>query len=258
MAAARTEANDNVKFLSPLAKYFDKLNMADDFQMLVELFKPIMHTLMLVWKHSKYYNTAARLVVLMREICNDIIMQACKFVEGGTIFEGLPQEAVDKLRTTIRVCGSFKSYYFEYKKQTEEECPENPWRFQNSALFARLDAFLERCHDIQDLSQTMLQFGKLEKVEIGGTKGRALTASVRQIFSDFQAPPPPAAASPLLPASPRCRLSPAACPPPLPPPGCLARALSPAPRRLLHSHRSWACAPAQPAKRLSLHRHCLD
>ena len=44
--------------------------------MLVELFKPIMHTLMLVWKHSKYYNTAARLVVLMREICNDIIMQA--------------------------------------------------------------------------------------------------------------------------------------------------------------------------------------
>ena len=32
VAAARTEANDNVKYLAPLSKYFDKLNMADDFQ----------------------------------------------------------------------------------------------------------------------------------------------------------------------------------------------------------------------------------
>ena len=186
VSAAREEANDNVKFLAPLSKLFEKLNMADDFPMLVELFKPIMHTLMLVWKHSKYYNTAARLVVLMREICNDLIMQACKNVDGATIFENPPQESVDKLRTTLKVCKSFKSFYFEYNQLTAEQCPDNPWRFQNSALFSRLDAFMERCDDIQDLSLTMLQFGKLERVEIGGTKGRALTASVRQIFTDFQ------------------------------------------------------------------------
>lgn len=154
MAAARVEANDNVKFLAPLQKYFEKLNMADDFPQLVELFKPIIHTLMLIWKHSKHYNTAARLVVLMREISNDLIMQACKFVEGNAIFESPPQDAVEKLRATLKVCGSFKSYYFEYKVRTQTECEENPWRFQNSALFARLDAFLERCHDIQDLTQT--------------------------------------------------------------------------------------------------------
>ena len=181
------ESNDNVKFLAPLQRYFDKLNMADDFQMLVDLFKPIMHTLLLVWKHSGYYNTAPRLVVLIREVCNDLIMQACKFLEGNTLFESAPQEAVDKLRTTLKVLGSFKSFYFDYKARSAAECEANPWRFQNGALFSRLDAFLERCHDIQDLSQTMLQFGKLERVEVGGTKGKALTASVRAIFSDFQA-----------------------------------------------------------------------
>ena len=31
VAAARVEANDNVKYLATLQKYFDKLNMADDF-----------------------------------------------------------------------------------------------------------------------------------------------------------------------------------------------------------------------------------
>ena len=37
----------------------------------------VVHLIMLVWKHSKHYNTPARLVVLMREICNDLIDQVC-------------------------------------------------------------------------------------------------------------------------------------------------------------------------------------
>ena len=81
-----------------------------------------------------------------------------------------PQEAVDKLRLTLKVLGTFKSFYFDYKSRSMSETPTNPWKFQNSALFSRLDAFLERCHDVLDLSQTALQFNKLERVEIGGTK----------------------------------------------------------------------------------------
>eukprot|EP00898_Chlorokybus_atmophyticus_P007698 jgi/Chlat1/792/Chrsp104S01257 len=196
VALGRLEANDNLQFLKPLRKYFERLNSPDaDFLQLAEMFKPIMHLLLLVWKHSKYYNTAARLVILMREICNDLIAAACRFVNSGggggggnggsDIFRGEPAEAVDKLKATLKICGTFKSHYFDYKAKTAVETPENPWRFQNSALFARLDSFLERCHDILDLAQTVVQFGKLEKIEIGGTKGKTLTTSVRQIYADF-------------------------------------------------------------------------
>ncbi len=73
--AARQEANDNVKFLKPLRKYLEKLNAMDDFPSLVDLFKPIMHTLMLIWKYSRSYNSSTRFVTLMQEICNDLIMQ---------------------------------------------------------------------------------------------------------------------------------------------------------------------------------------
>lgn len=91
-----------------------------------------------------------------------------------------PTEAVDKLRLVLKVLGTFKSYYFDYKSRTISEAPENPWRFQNSALFTRLDAFMERCHDMQDLSQTALQFNKLDRVEIGGTKvGNQLFATIK-------------------------------------------------------------------------------
>lgn len=54
---------------------------------------------------------------------------------------------------------------------------------QNNALFMRLDSFLERCHDILDLTQTIVQFSKLAKIEVGGTKGNTLTASVKQVRS---------------------------------------------------------------------------
>ncbi len=64
-------------------------------------------------------------------------------------------------------------------------CPSNPWRFQNTTLFVRIDSFLERCHDILDLMQTILQFNKLDRVEIGGTKGKLLSSNVQQIFADF-------------------------------------------------------------------------
>ena len=76
------EANDTVKYLKPLRKYLEKMNTMDDFTALIELFKPMFHTMLLIWKHSGYYNTSAKMVTLIREMCNDLIMQACKFVPG--------------------------------------------------------------------------------------------------------------------------------------------------------------------------------
>ena len=75
--------------------------------------------------------------------------------------------------------------YFDYKSRANQEVPHNPWRIQNTALFPRLDSFLERCHDLLDLCKTVVQFQKLERIEIGGNKGRTLSASVGQIYADF-------------------------------------------------------------------------
>ena len=63
------------QFLKPLKKYFEKLDQLDEFTALVDLFKPVMHTLLLIWKHSAHYNVAPRFVTLVLEICNDLIMQ---------------------------------------------------------------------------------------------------------------------------------------------------------------------------------------
>lgn len=131
----------------------------------------------------------ARLVVLIREITNAIIEQALHHVNGKKLFlfveTGELGEAVDLLVESLKVCGMFKSCYFDYKAKVSVEISQNPWKVQNTALFLRLDAFLERCHDALDLMRTIQQFNQLEKIEIGGTKGKTLTTSIDQIRADF-------------------------------------------------------------------------
>jgi len=79
------------------------------------------------------------------------------------------------------VCVKFKEAYFEYKSKAK-----NSWKITSSALFVRLDAFSERCQDLMQMTQTIMQFNKLEKIEVGNTKGASMTNAVKQIFEEFQ------------------------------------------------------------------------
>jgi len=177
---AADEANDNTMHLKTLEPYLQQIK-SEDFASLHTVYRPMMHTMLLIWKHSKFYNTSTRMVVLVREICNDIIKRSQDFINDAKIFEIDPAESVDVLKECLRVCIAFKSVLFDYKTRATVESPKHPWKFKNSALFPRMDAFLERCHDILDLMQTIVQFSKLDKVEIGGTKGKALTSNVQQV-----------------------------------------------------------------------------
>ena len=133
-----------------------------------------MHVIKLIWDYSPHYNTPARLVVLIREICNAIITQCRRFIDGPSIFGCIkneePKEAHDKLTLSLDVCSKFKDAYFEYKAKAK-----NSWKITTNALFVRLDSFSERCQDIMHLTSTIIQFNKLQKIEIGNTKGRQLT-----------------------------------------------------------------------------------
>ena len=184
------EANDNAKFLRTLEPWFKKLNQCPSFPELPSLFVPMMHIILLIWKNSRCFNTTPRLVILMQQICNALVRNARKFVSGEQIFQLIadeePGEAVEKLKVTVEVCNAFKSTYADYKATADAECPSNAWRIPNEAIFARLDAFLERIHDVLEFTQTIIQFSRLIKIEIGGTKGGQLTQTLHMIYDSFE------------------------------------------------------------------------
>jgi dynein heavy chain, axonemal len=94
-----------------------------DFTEIPDLFVPIMHVILLIWKYSPSYNTPSRLVVLIREICNAIINQCRNYIDGDKIFAFIkneePKEAHDKLTLALEVCSKFKDAYFEYKGKAQ-------------------------------------------------------------------------------------------------------------------------------------------
>ncbi|CBZ52391.1 hypothetical protein NCLIV_021800 [Neospora caninum Liverpool] len=186
---AREEARDNVKFLSTLKPWLLRLmDETIDFTTLENLFEPILQNILLIWEYSAFYNTPARLVVLMKQICNAIIAQAFRYISGQEVFKHIqnddPKEALDKLGTALTVCNNFKKVYLKYRSQAERDgCP---WQTKNEALFLRLDTYRERNKALQDFTKTVVQFNKLEKIEICGTKGKALTNNVLTLFEEFK------------------------------------------------------------------------
>lgn len=184
---ARDEAKENWMYLQTLEELFHELIFSSkDLPEIAELFVPIMHTILLIWTYSQHYNTPSRLVVLIREICNAIIKRCKDYIDGPQILSMIASDetsmAHEKLTVALDVCARFKEAYFEYKSKAK-----NQWKITTNALFVRLDAFSERCQDIMHLTSTIIQFSKLEKIEIGNTKGSTLSATIKSISERFVA-----------------------------------------------------------------------
>ncbi|CBZ32638.1 dynein heavy chain, putative [Leishmania donovani] len=187
---AAYESRDNYQYLKPLIPEFEQMSMsAASHVPFLELsksgvFKRLFHFLYLLWTQSGFYNNPARLVFLIREMGNALIEMAADHVNVAELAEGLEKkEVIERLSSALAIGGEFKALYFQYKSHVSSVA--RPWKFQNAALFSRLDTFLERCHDLLDVIETALLFDKMENMKIGGTKGQHLTSEAEEIKQIF-------------------------------------------------------------------------
>jgi dynein heavy chain, axonemal len=90
--------------------------------------------MMLIWKHSNFYAQPARVATLVRELCNSLIEKAMTAGEG--LHQKEAQEAADALRMILRVLGTFKSFYYDYKARCAAPC---------TAAMARARASIYTC-----------------------------------------------------------------------------------------------------------------
>nr|CAD7441493.1 unnamed protein product [Timema bartmani] len=60
-----------------------------------------------------------------------------------------------------------------------------PWTFHPNIVFERFQSFLDRLNTVQSFFNTVIEFMKLEKVEIGGLKGRILSSRIVAVFAEF-------------------------------------------------------------------------
>lgn len=188
VVAALEEARDINIHLKPLRRLLDDMEQFD-FSELDKIIPAILHTVGLIWANSKYYCRAPRVIVLLQELCNMLIDMARLFLDPAEIFKSEAEEAHEKTRKAIEVCTCFKEQFEEIRKNIQKFFKEGQevkqWEFANELVFTRIDQFVRRLRIVEDLFSTAMEFAKLEKVELGGIKGKMLSHQVVEIFAEF-------------------------------------------------------------------------
>lgn len=181
-----TEAKDICLHLAPLKKHISLVEETE-FNECGPLLAPLMHTLCLIWSNSCYYNEN-KLIVLLKQVCNLLIQQAKNFLDPTTLFHSDVDEAMQRVVCCIKVLKAFQKVFDIYRQNIDRFTRNGqlqPWNFHPNTIFYRYNAFLERLESINWFFTTVLEFSKLERVEIGGMKGKMLSAKISAVSSEF-------------------------------------------------------------------------
>ena len=91
---------------------------------------------------------------------------------------------------TLKIFNHFRSAFREFKQKLplyfKGETKPKTWEFQEHLIFKRYDSFVERLTIIREFFQTAEQFLKLEKVEIGGIRGKDLSTRIGRVHDEFK------------------------------------------------------------------------
>ena len=90
----------------------------------------------------------------------------------------------------MKIFNSFRSAFREFKAKLHTyfvgDKKPKLWEFQEQLIFKRFDSFVDRLDIVKEFFRTAQQFLKLEKVEIGGIRGRALSSRIGSVHEEFK------------------------------------------------------------------------
>eukprot|EP00066_Takifugu_rubripes_P027828 XP_011617094.1 PREDICTED: dynein heavy chain 9, axonemal [Takifugu rubripes] len=186
--AALEEARDICRYLRPLQPLFADLENTE-FPDVKAQIRPLMHMVCLVWANSQYYNSPARIIVLLQATCNLFIQQARLYLVPEEILRGEVSESLLKVQTSLEILELFRTIY-EDRRANLNNYQKNgasvrPWNFSTLLVFSGLNQFMDRVKSIKDILLTALDMMKLEKLEVGGLRGRALSLHILQLQQVF-------------------------------------------------------------------------
>lgn len=75
---------------------------------------------------------------------------------------------MDKLKSVIRTLETLNAEFVSAQERVATM--GKPWNFDGRSMFKRLSTFEQRVKNIMELFDTIIEFNRLEKIEIGGTK----------------------------------------------------------------------------------------
>lgn len=174
------EAHDNLKFLSTMTDPCVALSQAEP-KAIIEIIPKILRCVRLIWANSKHYNSKERITSLLRKISNEIIRRCCAKISLEEIFHGDVHASVIGIQESINCGESWKTIYKSTCAHIAR-VTKQIWDFDQSSIFAQIDAFVRRCRDLLEVCEGQIQFARkipggavMEIPIFGGSRGHEIS-----------------------------------------------------------------------------------
>ncbi|TYZ61865.1 hypothetical protein PybrP1_000798 [[Pythium] brassicae (nom. inval.)] len=188
------EANDNLLFLKKLSPVCEDIARAQPDEIPLLLPK-LLHLVRLIWTYSRHYNTEDRITSLLRKVSNEIIVVCCKKVALPDIFDGNVEASITHLEQSIQCGVAWKRIYHTASSAVNASAPapDRRWAFDETGIFAQIDAFVQRCRELLEVCEGQIQFARKGKdgkraalPAFGGNRGLEIVKSLRGIEAQFE------------------------------------------------------------------------
>lgn len=183
-AAASKEAAAVASSLRRVRPLLVSLSSSDDLLSAADAVTLCMHGLLLTWQITPAFRSQSILSPIIQAIADDVVEVARRCVYGSELLNGDLNEAADKVRAMLRMLGHAKSCYADARAKSAASGAT--WGGAGS-VFQAIDALMARCQEVHTVASTATQYSKLERIDLGGPEGAALTASARQLHAEFAA-----------------------------------------------------------------------
>lgn len=183
------QAESNLKFLHVLKDPCAELADADPAAIPAMLPK-ILALVRMIWVNSEFYKTRERLTGLLRKLSNEIIRRCCAEISLDRIFDGYVRSSEKTLAACIECCEKWKEVYDRTARVHHRYSPQG-WVLDKSAVFAQVDAFVQRCRDLVEVCECQVHFKRMEDGEqtemphFGGQRGPEIARGLLEIEASF-------------------------------------------------------------------------
>ena len=147
------EADNNLTFLEFLKEPCQLLSHAkpEDIPLIIP---DLLIRIRIIWDKCVYYQNFERICSLLKKISNEIIRRCISNIDVNDMFEGDVEHCKEQLQKSIKCCEQWFSIYQNFKALVDESAGDDKskmWDFNSSRVFAKIDAFKQRCNYLIDI-----------------------------------------------------------------------------------------------------------
>ncbi|XP_051176804.1 dynein axonemal heavy chain 2 [Leptopilina boulardi] len=184
------EAQSNIDFLKILKQPCIDLSASLTPLEIVQHLPKIIQLFRVIWLNSPYLKCIEKINQLFDFLSNQVILCCIRFVNIKKIFNGKTRKNMKILKECIDTCQEYIKIY-DRIAGAHEKVTNIKWKLNREQIFKNIFIFIERCENLIEICQAMIDFGRMdETVTIGkpffrGTRGPEFEATCQNIEDEF-------------------------------------------------------------------------